>query len=323
MGKAGNGIGRMLLGLAAGLIAFGVAMYWLRFDLLVALGIGVGAALLVWLLIGLVWGVGEPVFVTPAPRVRKIVVDRSVLEAEPEAVPVVPEPAPVARVTAAPVRALAEPVRPPAAPDAGPEVLEEPDFEFDPDPPVIRPKRTVRLEAPVVVTDVANTAVVPKPRASARPRAPAKARASAKPKTTVATDREVPPMVAARPKAKGKPRLEASPVPQKTASAKPATKPRVAKSKAGGPVRLEAPRNGKPDDLKVIAGIGPALEKLLQGLGFYHFDQIANWSDADVAMVDAQMKTFKGRATRDKWVVQARTLAAGGTVAEAEAAAKA
>lgn len=317
MGKAGNGIGRMLLGLAAGLIAFGVAMYWLGSELLVALGIGVGAALLVWLLIGLVWGVGEPVFVTPAPRVRKIVVDRSVLEAEPEAVPVVSEPAPVARVTAAPVRPVAEPVRPPNAPVVGPEVLEEPDFEFDPDPPVIRPKRTVRLEAPAVVAEVASTEPVQKPRA------PAKARASAKPKTTAAIEPDVTPMVAAKPKAKGKSPSAASPVLQKTASARPATKPRVAKSKAGGPVRLEAPRNGKPDDLKVIAGIGPALEKLLQGLGFYHFDQIASWSDADVAMVDAEMKTFKGRATRDKWVVQAGILAAGGTVAEAEAAAKA
>ena len=48
------------------------------------------------------------------------------------------------------------------------------------------------------------------------------------------------------------------------------------------------------------------------------------YSDRDqVAWVDENLEGFKGRVTRDKWVVQAKILAAGGTVAEAEAAAKA
>jgi predicted flap endonuclease-1-like 5' DNA nuclease len=76
---------------------------------------------------------------------------------------------------------------------------------------------------------------------------------------------------------------------------------------SAGPARLSGPR-GTADDLKEIEGIGPALEKLVNSLGFYHFDQIAAWSDADVAVVDAEMKTFKGRITRDRWVAQAKLI---------------
>jgi NADH-quinone oxidoreductase subunit E len=77
---------------------------------------------------------------------------------------------------------------------------------------------------------------------------------------------------------------------------------------AGQPKGLSAPRDGKADDLKVIEGIGPALEKLLNGLGIFHIDQIAQWGEADVAWVDANLKGFKGRATRDRWVAQAKLI---------------
>lgn len=75
-----------------------------------------------------------------------------------------------------------------------------------------------------------------------------------------------------------------------------------------GPEQLAAPRGGVADDLKEIEGIGPALEKLCNELGFYHFDQIASWSEADITWVDANMKTFKGRIARDKWVAQAKLI---------------
>lgn len=83
-------------------------------------------------------------------------------------------------------------------------------------------------------------------------------------------------------------------------------------AKPAGPMRLTGPRNGRADDLKEIEGVGPALEKLCNSLGFYHFDQIAGWSDADVAVVDAEMKTFKGRIARDKWVSQSKIIVAEG-----------
>lgn len=78
------------------------------------------------------------------------------------------------------------------------------------------------------------------------------------------------------------------------------------------PVTLTAARDGGADDLKMIKGIGPKLETLCNDLGFYHFDQIAAWTDQEVAWVDANLMGFKGRVSRDEWVAQAKLLAAGG-----------
>lgn len=87
-----------------------------------------------------------------------------------------------------------------------------------------------------------------------------------------------------------------------------------------GPARLAAPRGGVADNLKEIEGIGPAMEKLVNEMGFFHFDQIAGWSDADVAWVDANLKGFKGRVTRDRWVAQARIIVSEGLAAFRERA---
>ena len=85
--------------------------------------------------------------------------------------------------------------------------------------------------------------------------------------------------------------------------------PEVDKSEEGRPVGIEGPRGGQPDDLKQITGVGPKLEALLHQLGFYHFDQIAAWTDAEIAWIDTNLEGFKGRVTRDNWVEQARDLA--------------
>ena len=74
------------------------------------------------------------------------------------------------------------------------------------------------------------------------------------------------------------------------------------------PAGLAAPRDGKGDDLQVLEGIGPAMEKLCHELGFFHYDQIAGWGPAEVAWMDSNLKGFKGRVTRDKWVRQARLI---------------
>ena len=108
------------------------------------------------------------------------------------------------------------------------------------------------------------------------------------------------------------------------AAKKPASKPESPKQVAKDattpaptpgtrPARLEAAREGGADDLKMIKGVGPKLEKLLNNLGFYHFDQIAKWTADEVAWVDENLEGFKGRVSRDKWVEQARVLAEGGT----------
>ncbi|MFN4203710.1 MAG: NADH-quinone oxidoreductase subunit E [Tabrizicola sp.] len=88
------------------------------------------------------------------------------------------------------------------------------------------------------------------------------------------------------------------------------------------PKALKAARKGKADDLKLILGIGPKLEALCHRLGFFHFDQIAEWTDAEIAWVDENLEGFKGRVSRDKWVAQARILAAGGSVEDAAAVAR-
>jgi NADH-quinone oxidoreductase subunit E len=81
---------------------------------------------------------------------------------------------------------------------------------------------------------------------------------------------------------------------------------------AGGPGQkpetLSTPRASGADDLTQIRGIGPKLAGVLHEMGVYHFDQIASWSDAEVAWVDANLKGFRGRVSRDDWVTQAKAL---------------
>ncbi len=74
------------------------------------------------------------------------------------------------------------------------------------------------------------------------------------------------------------------------------------------PASLSAARGGRADDLKIIKGIGPKLEKLCHQLGFFHFDQVAAWTPAEVAWVDENLEGFKGRVTRDRWVPQAKAI---------------
>ena len=75
------------------------------------------------------------------------------------------------------------------------------------------------------------------------------------------------------------------------------------------PQTLTAARDGGADDLKKIKGVGPKLEKLLNSMGFFHFDQVAAWTETEVAWVDENLEGFKGRVSRDNWVAQARGLA--------------
>ena len=78
------------------------------------------------------------------------------------------------------------------------------------------------------------------------------------------------------------------------------------------PTGLSGPRGGIGDNLQEIEGIGPSLEKLCHDLGIFHFDQIAGWGGAETAWMDSNLKGFRGRVTRDKWVPQARLIVAEG-----------
>ena len=76
---------------------------------------------------------------------------------------------------------------------------------------------------------------------------------------------------------------------------------------------LELPHtsDNTPDDLELIAGIGPKLAQTLNELGVYRFEQIANWQEADVERVDTHLN-FSGRIDRENWIEQAKALAIGG-----------
>ncbi|MBO9450249.1 NADH-quinone oxidoreductase subunit NuoE [Tropicibacter sp. R16_0] len=100
-----------------------------------------------------------------------------------------------------------------------------------------------------------------------------------------------------KPKAKPAPKKAAEPEAEAEAGDKPAT--------------LDAARDGKADDLKMIKGVGPKLEGVLNDIGIFHYDQIAAWTEAEVAWADQNLVGFKGRVSRDDWVAQAKLLATG------------
>jgi predicted flap endonuclease-1-like 5' DNA nuclease len=75
------------------------------------------------------------------------------------------------------------------------------------------------------------------------------------------------------------------------------------------PPLLDAP--GTPDDLKLIVGVGPVIERMLYQMGIASYRQIARWSERDIDDVDARLREFPGRVRRDGWVTQARALHVG------------
>ncbi|MBZ4022409.1 NADH-quinone oxidoreductase subunit E [Rhodobacter sp. TJ_12] len=155
--------------------------------------------------------------------------------------------------------------------------------------------------------------------AKPEPKAEPVPKAEAAPEPVVHAAKEAAPKPAT-PKAAAEPAQVEPPKAQTTAE--PAATPAPAKAKAKkGPVvldveagegvqpqGLDAPRAGQADDLKTIEGIGPVLEALCYDLGIYHFDQIAKWGADEVAWMDSNLKGFKGRVTRDKWVAQAKII---------------
>jgi len=77
------------------------------------------------------------------------------------------------------------------------------------------------------------------------------------------------------------------------------------------PYGLRAPRGGQRDNLKRIRGIGPQNESRLNGIGIWHYGQIAAWSAENTKWISSYLAA-SGRIEREKWVDQARELAAGG-----------
>ncbi len=89
----------------------------------------------------------------------------------------------------------------------------------------------------------------------------------------------------------------------KKPAAKKAAKPATDKAK-----KAAAPAG--EDDLKVLSGVGPALEKKLKEAGVTTLAQIAEWTEEQIAAIEEKISA-KGKAAREGWVEQARKLIEG------------
>ncbi|KTE24718.1 MULTISPECIES: hypothetical protein [unclassified Sphingopyxis] len=98
------------------------------------------------------------------------------------------------------------------------------------------------------------------------------------------------------------------PVPEPVAETPPAPEPTREPQPAPEPAPAPA---AKADNLQLLKGVGPKMVALLNGLGVTRFQQIADWTDADVAAIDPQLGAFQGRIARDAIVDQAGYLARG------------
>ncbi len=71
-------------------------------------------------------------------------------------------------------------------------------------------------------------------------------------------------------------------------------------------ILLASPK-GVADDLKAISGIGPKLEKMLNGAGIFHYWQIAALTEVQIEALD-RLLDFRGRIAREDWIGQAHKL---------------
>lgn len=86
--------------------------------------------------------------------------------------------------------------------------------------------------------------------------------------------------------------LVSKPEPKPAPAAKPRPKPTAANK----------------DNLQEIWGVGPVLEKKMNEIGVFRFDQIAAWTSQDVSDFNDKL-SFSGRIERDEWLKQAAELA--------------
>lgn len=109
------------------------------------------------------------------------------------------------------------------------------------------------------------------------------------------------------------------PAPDRAPDAAPPVEPEIAPPPPVAPeaapttAGAEAPTGS--DDLTRIKGLGPTAADRLGTLGIVRYEQIAGWSEADIAGVAADLgkPDYAQRIARDRWVEQARLLARGET----------
>ena len=72
--------------------------------------------------------------------------------------------------------------------------------------------------------------------------------------------------------------------------------------------RIGSATADEADDLKMIVGVGPFLERKLHAAGIYTFRQIAALSQDDMDQVNDVIEYFPGRIRRENWGGQAAEL---------------
>ncbi|SJM32790.1 NADH dehydrogenase [Mesorhizobium delmotii] len=89
-----------------------------------------------------------------------------------------------------------------------------------------------------------------------------------------------------------------------------ARKAAPAAKKATAGTATAAAAADKTDSLRRLIGIGPVNERKLHGLGVRTYAQIAAWTAADIKRIEDVLQ-FDGRIERERWIEQAKLLAAG------------
>nr|WP_245319363.1 proton-conducting membrane transporter [Mesorhizobium temperatum] len=115
---------------------------------------------------------------------------------------------------------------------------------------------------------------------------------------------------------------------KKPAAAKAAAAPKASASKAAASETSATARKASPaakkatagkataaaadktDSLRRLIGIGPVNEQKLHDLGVRTYAQIAAWTAADIKRIEDVLQ-FDGRIERERWIEQAKLLAAG------------
>ncbi len=100
--------------------------------------------------------------------------------------------------------------------------------------------------------------------------------------------------------------LEKSAPSEKDAS-KPAAKKTAAKKSASKKPAADVTVPADADDLKLISGVGPKLEKKLHENGIFKYEQIAAWTEKDMVEFGEKL-AFKDRIQRDDWKSQVEKL---------------
>ena len=144
-------------------------------------------------------------------------------------------------------------------------------------------------------------------------KSPSKAKASARAEAAVSVKAPAENKAAADTAASGEKRSHSGKAPEPVHAFKAPeagkAEPVVSLDDPNRPAAIDRPE--RPDDLQLIAGVGPRNEALLNELGIYTWAQVAAWKKAEREWVDSYLR-FKGRIEREEWVKQAKALAKGG-----------